>query len=339
MAQLPTLETAKWVPIWKAQRLLQHSWEQRDIELRYRVFKLLPKVESDDPAKWLKLFKTVAIHPHRPWMLPLLMQRMRDQKVPWTVELFTILLKDQALHGEKDRIIEVLANLNKTGLAKDVAFYTTLISAYGMHKQLDEAFAVIDQMKADKLVPNEVTFTALIAACGDSREPQMALKAFSLMQEHGVQPNVLTLTALLTAFAEAGEIEAIHKTVMEELMKKYDLKPTTTTFNEVMKGYCRVKNPTKVLETYETLKQSGLTPDAHTFFHLFTVALHPLQDFQDEERVKRQVEGLFGEMQRYGLEPGYKILQCVRSARWKDRQAKKKVEDRIMQAIANKVRT
>eukprot|EP00271_Cylindrocystis_brebissonii_P022391 TRINITY_DN8604_c0_g1_i1.p1 TRINITY_DN8604_c0_g1~~TRINITY_DN8604_c0_g1_i1.p1 ORF type:complete len:712 (+),score=110.76 TRINITY_DN8604_c0_g1_i1:58-2193(+) len=165
--------------------------------------------------------------------------------------------------GEIDRAIEVFeAMVRPGGVGADTITYGTLLKGLGQAKRLDEAFQLLEDMESGR-VPgkpklSEVHLNTLINACAEAGE---ALRA----------------RGVLARYRNLGQ----------------GARPTTFTYNLLIKGYARSDNPLEALKVMEEMRLQGLPLQRMSYNSLILacvrgqdldMALELLEDMKSEAR-------------------------------------------------------
>ncbi len=81
-------------------------------------------------------------------------------------------------------------------MPNDYAF-TTMISAYGKAGNYSKAIELLDQMQATGVEPSVVTYNAVISACARAGDGQRALDWLEQMEAASIKPNATSYAQVM----------------------------------------------------------------------------------------------------------------------------------------------
>ncbi|KAM5559920.1 pentatricopeptide repeat-containing protein [Rosa sericea] len=176
---------------------------------------------------------------------------MQNLGVKADLACYNILLKACCLAGRVDLAQDIyreVQHLESTGVLKlDVFTYSTIVKVFSDAKMWHMALNVKEDMLAAGVMPNTITWSSLISACANAGLVDKAIQLFEEMLLAGCEPNSQCFNILLHACVEACQYDRAFRLfhsfksnkVRETFGKNYkglSFKPTTTTYNTLMKA-------------------------------------------------------------------------------------------------------
>lgn len=226
-----------------------------------------------------------------------LFQRFEQCGVERDEATFSILITMYGRRSEPDKAKEVFGRMGRNGYPKPNAFcYSALLDALGRaHRteearnlfiemvsqaevgtvavntflkvlakadSIDEAFDVLSLMKDRGLVPDNHTLCTMLHACSRARKLDLALRLVQEASESSLRINRVSVAALIDVCSKCGEPERGQEVFDIHLGSS---NPSTSEFNCLIDGYCRVFQSEKGFAVFERMRLSGVSPDRITF--------------------------------------------------------------------------
>ncbi|KAM1648232.1 hypothetical protein ACFX1Q_010271 [Malus domestica] len=168
---------------------------------------------------------------------------MKNLGVRADMACYNILLKACCLAGRVDLAQDIyreVQHLESTGVLKlDVFTYSTIVKVFSDAKLWHMALKVKEDMLSAGVMPNTVTWSSLISACANAGLVEKAIQLFEEMLLAGSEPNSQCFNILLHACVEACQYDRAFRLFQSLKSKNYkglSFKPTTTTYNTMMKA-------------------------------------------------------------------------------------------------------
>lgn len=111
--------------------------------------------------------------------------------------------------------MQLVQELENSGIHKDVVFYGSLISICASNNLCEEAEEYFKQMEADHCTPNIYHYSSLLNAYSVSGNYVKAEQLVEKMKSSGIVPNKVILTTLLKVYARGGLFEKSHELLSE----------------------------------------------------------------------------------------------------------------------------
>ncbi|KAF9350753.1 serine/threonine kinase [Mortierella sp. AD094] len=156
-------------------------------------------------------------------------------------------------------------------LSPDLHTYRRLVYAACRRSDLTSAVTLLElaQTRHPDWTLDASIYNAIISTAAATGPMEVAEKTFACLLQDGIKPDLKSFHGLLNGYGKARDLEAA--IMIPEQMIKYNLSPTTTTFNLVMKAYLggRMDMATS-RKLFRAMQLSGVEapPDLVTFNQL-----------------------------------------------------------------------
>jgi len=179
-----------------------------------------------------------------------------------------------AYFEEARAILESLEDLSPLPIKELTAGHNVILNEYAKSGRFEEAMALFEEKfrvsgrPGGFLHPDEISMSSLLSAAARSRS--QPLEVIERLRELArPQFSNAVLTALLncyrTTFPLSDEERIARVEEVFDLILELKLEPSTTTYNCVMSAHVEFGTPTRALEHFSKMEDSGLLPDEVTF--------------------------------------------------------------------------
>ncbi|CAK0784238.1 hypothetical protein CVIRNUC_007442 [Coccomyxa viridis] len=143
---------------------------------------------------------------------------------------------------------------------------TRKIKDLGRAGKAREAVQQLAEMARLGVQPDSMLGTALIDACARSGHMQMAQAAFEELFDSLLEPDDVTFSVLVRGYGETEPPQWLAISGLLSMMsRKYEVQPSTATFNALLEICARTKDSERGCEVIERMQRAGVLPDELTF--------------------------------------------------------------------------
>ncbi|KAI8097313.1 uncharacterized protein BX664DRAFT_326098 [Halteromyces radiatus] len=161
-----------------------------------------------------------------------------------------------------------------------------------------DAMVIYEEAKRHKVRPTVYFYNVIISKLAKCRKMDQVMALFKEMKDLGVSPNSITYAGVISACIRcSAESRAVY--YFEEMTRLPRYQPRIGVFNSMIQFYVQQRNDRdKALEYFQLLKQSNLTPSAHTYKLLIEAYANiPAFDMVTAHNLLTEMK------KRYGLDP------------------------------------
>ncbi|XP_013390496.1 pentatricopeptide repeat-containing protein 1, mitochondrial-like [Lingula anatina] len=155
------------------------------------------------------------------------------------VRFFTQLL--DSVEQNKDAEVEVLAQMDKTGVVGDVGFYSRLIRRRNMRQDYEDAKEVLVLMSEKGIFPNMNTFGCLAMGCTNRH---LANQLLETMDSAAFYPN----SVIFAIFAKQSGDNFLYKLDLLKKMESLDIQPNDKFIMYIEDSIAKAKRIIKIKE-------------------------------------------------------------------------------------------
>ncbi|EIE21165.1 hypothetical protein COCSUDRAFT_57081 [Coccomyxa subellipsoidea C-169] len=139
---------------------------------------------------------------------------------------------------------------------------TRRVKELGRAGKAREALQQLAEMARLGVQPDPMLGTALVDACARSGQMQMAQAAFEELFDALLEPDDVTFAVLVRGYGEAEPPQWLAISgLLSKMQSKFNLKPSTATFNVLLEVCARTKDLTRGYEVIERMERAGVLPD------------------------------------------------------------------------------
>eukprot|EP00439_Symbiodinium_sp_Y106_P053143 s1271_g7.t1 len=204
----------------------------------------------------------------------------------------------QACWGHPDAAIEIrqlLRLMEVMGVSPETINYNALIKAYSDTGQLTMALQVANRMREAGILWDRFTYQYLLCAMVGAEQAELAVRLLTGMRNDGVRPRAKHYIAVFVGLAQTGFYEDSVR-VFQRLVSMGAQYASLYAYNVMMGIQCRRGDMETALQTFESIREAGMEPNAMSFRILlegYVVAgdwisaldmQAPLQEFRDRLR-------------------------------------------------------
>ncbi|CAE7536298.1 unnamed protein product, partial [Symbiodinium necroappetens] len=190
---------------------------------------------------------------------------MQQHGIQPTVVSFGIL--QQACWGHPDAAIEIrqlLRLMEVMEVTPDTINYNALIKAYSDTGQLTMALQVANRMREAGIIWDRFTYQYLLGAMVGSEQAELAVRLLTGMRSDGVRPRAKHYIAVFVGLAQAGFYEDSVR-VFQRLVSMGPQYASLYAYNVMMGIQCRRGDMETALQTFESIREAGMEPNAMSF--------------------------------------------------------------------------
>jgi len=192
-------------------------------------------------------------------------EEMRSRRVICSITSFNALFDVCARSGEMERAPPILEEMKLQGVEANLITWSTMLKGYCQANQLDKAFDVLDHMEETcGLQPDEVVYNTLLDGCARQGLIERGLSLFRRMEASSTEPTCWTLSVLVKLANRGGDLDLCFD-LMEKTARKYDMKPNSYVYNNLMQACMQHKAAARGMEVFETMLGQKVRPDARTY--------------------------------------------------------------------------
>ncbi|KAL2329755.1 hypothetical protein Fmac_017336 [Flemingia macrophylla] len=177
---------------------------------------------------------------------------------------YNSLLKTCVPKGRWQLCKDLLAEMERKGIGRDVYTYNTYVDALCKGGRMDLARHVIDvEMPAKNIWPNVVTYSTLMAGYAKAERFEDALNVYDQMKHLLIRLDRVSYNTLVGLYANLGWFdEAVSK--FKE-MECCGIKNDIVTYNALIEGYGRHNKYVEVRKLFEEMKARRIYPNNLTY--------------------------------------------------------------------------
>ena len=232
--------------------------------------KVFGKAENKNTTMWNEMIAAYVNEGKVENALGLLTLMQKDGWKPDVITYNTI-LSGHARNGLKTQALELLSEMVQMDLKPNVVSFNVLISGFQQSGLSSEALKVfrIMQLPAGDVNPNEVpdlstrpnpiTITGALAACADLNLLHQGKEIHGYTLRYGFEPNIFVSSALVDMYAKCHDMDSANKVFFRIEGRN------TVSWNALMVGYIKNKQPEEALKLFLEMLQEGLAPSSITF--------------------------------------------------------------------------
>lgn len=231
-----------------------------------------------------------------------------------TVGSRTKLMNTMIERGKPQEAQSIFDSLVEGGHRPSLVTYTTLLAALTMQKQFKSIQTIILQVEQNGMKLDSVFFNAAINAFSESGNMEGAFKTFWKMKESGLKPTTSTYNTLIKGYGIIGKPEESLK-LLELMSQEGNVKPNLRTYNVLLRAWCNKKNIKEAWNVVYKMMRCGIQPDVVSYN---TIATTYAQNGETE-----QAEGMILEIQNNNVQPNERTCGIIISGYCKEGRIKK----------------
>lgn len=186
-----------------------------------------------------------------------------------TVRSRTKLMNILIERGKPQEAQSIFDSLIQGGHKPSLITYTTLLAALTIQKRFNFIHPIISQVKENEMKVDSVFFHAVLNAFSESGNMDEAMRTFWEMKESGIKPTTSTFNTLIKGYGIAGQPEESSK-VLELMSREENVGPNMRTYNVLVRAWCNKNDITEAWNVVAKMVNSGLQPDAVTYNTILT---------------------------------------------------------------------
>ncbi|CAJ1835884.1 unnamed protein product [Sphenostylis stenocarpa] len=183
---------------------------------------------------------------------------------------YNSLLKTCVPKGRWQLCKDLLAEMERKGIGRDVYTYNTYVDALCKGGRMDLARHAIDvEMPANNIWPNVVTYSTLMAGYSKAERFEDALNVYDEMKHLLIRLDRVSYNALVGLYANLGWFEEAVGKFKE--MESCGIKNDVVTYNALIEGYGRYNRYFEVRKLFDEMKARRIYPNDLTYSTLIKI--------------------------------------------------------------------
>lgn len=170
---------------------------------------------------------------------------------------------------------------SQPGYAHSAGVYNAMIDGLGKAKEFQLVWELIEEMDRVGGCVSLSTFTCVIKMYAKAKQWRDVVDAFLRMEKHGINQDVSAMNIVLDVLAQENNVEFAQGVFLEF---KSRISPNISTFNTLIKGWCKAKKIEAAWKTVEEMQKHGFDPDVVSYTNIVD-ALCRDRDFCKAEAV------------------------------------------------------
>ncbi|XP_057465241.1 pentatricopeptide repeat-containing protein At1g18485 [Actinidia eriantha] len=157
-----------------------------------------------------------------------------------------------------------------TNGGKNVVSWNSMIGGYSRSGDVDRTFGLLRkmQMGSVRMKADEVTILNVLPVCLDKSELLTLEELHGYSLRNGLQCDELVANAFIAAYAKCGALSSAEN-VLYGMENK-----TVSSWNALIGGYAQNGDPSRALEVFRQMTDSGLNPDSFSIGSLLLAFAH-----------------------------------------------------------------
>ncbi|KAG8390596.1 hypothetical protein BUALT_Bualt01G0100000 [Buddleja alternifolia] len=181
---------------------------------------------------------------------------------------------------------------------RDQATWNAMISGSTQNGMIEKSFVIFKKMLEENIMPNAVTLASILPACSQSGSIVLGKILHSFSIRNFLDKNVFVSTALVDMYSKSGAIAYAERIFTKSSEKN------SVTFTNMILGYGQHGMGEKAIELFNSMKESGISPDAVTFVAILSACSY-------SGLINEGLE-IFDSMEsEYGIKPSTEHYACV----------------------------
>ncbi|KAG8390600.1 hypothetical protein BUALT_Bualt01G0100400 [Buddleja alternifolia] len=181
---------------------------------------------------------------------------------------------------------------------RDQATWNAMISGSTQNGMIEKSFVIFKKMLEENIMPNAVTLASILPACSQSGSIVLGKILHSFSTRNFLDKNVFVSTALVDMYSKSGAIAYAERIFTKSSEKN------SVTFTNMILGYGQHGMGEKAIELFNSMKESGISPDAVTFVAILSACSY-------SGLINEGLE-IFDSMEsEYGIKPSTEHYACV----------------------------
>lgn len=164
-----------------------------------------------------------------------------------------------------DMAVYLLGKMGDIGCTPNVVTYTSLIKGFMESQMVNRALKILSIMESKGNAPDLVLCNVLIDCFCKNGRFDDALGIFISLSERNLVPDRYTICSLLTTLCRSRRFSIVPKSVIE-----LDTEADLVLYNSRLSYFCQAGLPSRAVDLYDDLIDSGFTPDKYSFVGLLS---------------------------------------------------------------------
>lgn len=219
-----------------------------------------------------------------------------------TVRSRTKLMNILIERGKPQEVQSIFDSLIDGGHKPSLITYTTLLAALTIQKRLKCIHSIISQVEENGMKLDSIFFNAVINAFSECGNIEEAMETFWKMKASELKPTTSTYNILIKGFGIAGKPAESLK-LLQLMSQEKNVKPNLITYNVLVRGWCKKNDIAEAWNVVNKMVASDIHPDAVTYN---TISTAYAQNGETD-----QAERMILEMQKNSVQPNGRTCGIV----------------------------
>ncbi|XP_052181581.1 pentatricopeptide repeat-containing protein At5g57250, mitochondrial [Diospyros lotus] len=179
------------------------------------------------------------------------------------VVTYTALVAAYCRLGRFEEVCNLIARIEKEGLAVDVVFYSSWMHEYFREGVSWEALRKHREMLEKKINPDTISYCILVDGFSKDGNVEKAVGFLNSMRKDGVEPNLVTYTAIMLGFCKKGKLEEAFAVL--KMVEDLEIEVDEFTYAILIDGICRRGDLDRAFDLLNDMEKKGTYPSVLTY--------------------------------------------------------------------------
>jgi pentatricopeptide repeat protein len=218
-------------------------------------------------------------------------------------------------YSEAKKALELIDQLQKTGVKVTGSMFTSVLKAFVDGKNYKDSYALWERMHSEGIELTKESFISMLKLCAQQSNPERAFFYVDEMRLLGIELDTSVFASLFRACAEAPHwVNGYHDIIFDAMarMEGEELTPTPEIYNSIIYAFSRAGDAVASEFYFWEMRRKGIPMDAFTYNSL-------LNSFSKSQAIGAKDYGIKGRFVRpkdkedTQFEKDYKALGATKS--------------------------